>query len=186
MGLPLKKDVMTTEEFLVWENAQPDKHEFVAGEAFAMVGARRAHVTVSLNIATLLKQHLRGGSCRAFMADMKLEVKAAEAVFYPDVMVTCDAGDLAADLAMQRPTVIIEVLSESTAAYDRGDKFALYRHLDSLAEYALIDPDRRRIEVFRRMENGDWLFAASESERGLILKSLDFAAAPDAVFEDLA
>ena len=186
MGLPLEKGVMTVEEFLVWENAQPDKHEFVAGQVFARGGARRTHVTVAGNCCVLLKQHLRGGPCRAFMADMKLEVKAAESVFYPDVMVTCDAGDLAADLAMQRPTVIIEVLSESTAAYDRGDKFALYRHLDSLREYALIDPDRRRIEVFRRMDNGDWLLAASESERGLILKSLDFAAAPDAVFEDLA
>ena len=85
---------------------------------------------------------------------------------------------------MNHPTAIIEVLSESTAAYDRGDKFASYRLIESLREYALIDPDHRRVEVFRHMENGDWLLAASESGQSLILKSLEFALGLDAVFED--
>jgi Uma2 family endonuclease len=148
-----------------------------------MGGARRAHVTVAGNCFAKLKEHLRGGPCRAFMADMKLEDKTADAVFYPDVLVTCHADDLKADLAMAHPKVIIEVLSESTAAYDRGGKFAAYRQLASLQEYALIDPDARTVEVFRRMESGDWLLAASE--RDLILKSLDFAAGLDVVFEDV-
>ena len=185
MVLPQRQVVMTTEEFIAWEDQQPDKHEFFAGEVFAMGGARRIHVAVTLNIAAKLKDHLRGGPCRAFMADMKLEVKTAEAVFYPDVLVTCHPDDLKADLAMRHPKVIIEVLSESTAAYDRGDKFAAYRQLESLQEYALIDPDARRVEVFRRMESGDWLLMASESDKGLILKSLDFAAGLEAVFEDI-
>jgi len=185
MALPQSKETFTREDFIAWENAQADKHEFVAGEVFAMVGARRVHVAISLNIAAKLKNHLRSGPCRAFMADMKLEVKAADAVFYPDVLVTCHPDDLKAEIAMHHPTVIIEVLSESTAAYDRGDKFASYRQIESLREYALIDPDSRRVEVFRRMDNGDWLLAASESGQGLILKSLDFAAGLDAVFEDV-
>lgn len=185
MGLPQPQTRLTRTEFIAWENQQPDKHEFVAGEVFAMVGARRTHVTVTGNCFALLKNHLRGGPCRAFMADMKLEVETADAVFYPDVLVTCHPDDLKADLAMRHPTAIVEVLSDSTAAYDRGDKFAYYRQLISLREYALIDPDHRRVEVFRRMDNGDWLLAASESEKGLILKSLDFAAGLDVVFEDL-
>ncbi|MBI5329286.1 MAG: Uma2 family endonuclease [Betaproteobacteria bacterium] len=185
MGLPQRKHIMTAQEFIDWENAQPDKHEFLAGEVFAMVGARRIHVAITLNIAAKLKDHLRGGPCRAFMADMKLQVQTADAVFYPDVLVTCHPDDLKADLTMSHPKVIIEVLSESTAAYDRGEKFALYRQLESLQEYVLIDPDTRRIEVFRRMDSGDWLLAASESAQGLILKSLDFKADPDAVFEDV-
>jgi Uma2 family endonuclease len=176
---------MTTEEFITWEALQPDKHEFVAGEVFAMGGARRVHVAVSGNCFAKLKEHLRGGPCRAFMADMKVEVKTAAAVFYPDVLVTCHPDDLKADLAMQYPKVIIEVLSDSTAAYDRGDKFATYRQLESLQEYALIDPDARRVEVFRRMDSGDWMLMASESDQGLILKSLDFAADLDTVFEDV-
>lgn len=185
MGLPQQQVVMTTEEFIAWEDLQPDKHEFVAGEVFAMGGTRRVHVAVTLNIATKLKDHLRSGPYRAFMADMKVEVKTASAVFYPDVLVTCHPDDLKADLAMQHPKVIIEVLSESTAAYDRGGKFAAYRQLQSLQEYALIDPDARRVEVFRRMDSGDWLLMASESDQGLILKSLDFAADLDTVFEDV-
>jgi len=185
MVLPQRQVVMTTEEFIAWEDQQPDKHEFVAGEVFAMGGARRIHVATTGNCFAKLKEHLRGGPCRAFMADMKLEVKTAEAVFYPDVLVTCHPDDLKADLAMRHPKVIIEVLSESTAAYDRGDKFAAYRQLESLQEYALIDPDARRVEVFRRMESGDWLLMASESDKGLILKNLDFAAGLEAVFEDI-
>jgi len=185
MGLPQRQVVMTAEDFIDWENQQPDKHEFVAGEVFAMGGARRVHVAVTGNCFAKLKAHLRGGPCRAFMADMKVEVQTAAAVFYPDVLVTCHPDDLKADLVMAHPKVIVEVLSESTAAYDRGGKFAMYRQLESLREYVLIDPDARRVEVFRRQDSGDWLLMASESGQGLILKSLDFAAPLDVVFEDV-
>ncbi len=185
MGLPQRQVVMTAEDFIDWENQQPDKHEFVAGEVFAMGGARRVHVAVTGNCFAKLKEHLRGGPCRAFMADMKVEVQTADAVFYPDALVTCHPDDLKADLAMAHPKVIIEVLSQSTAAYDRGGKFAMYRQLESLREYVLIDPDARRVEVFRRQDSGDWLLMASESDQGLILKSLDFAAPLDVVFEDV-
>lgn len=185
MGLAQRKTEMSTRDFIDWENAQSDKHEFLAGEVFAMVGARRVHVIVAGNCFALLKQHLRGGPCSAFMADMKLEIAAARAVFYPDVLVTCHPEDLGAETVMRHPKVVIEVLSDSTAAHDRGEKFAAYRRLDSLEEYALVDPDRRTVEVFRRMPGGDWLLAASEADRGLILHSLGFAAPPEAVFEDL-
>lgn len=183
MGLAAEKPTLSAADFLAWEAQQPEKHELFQGEAFAMVGARRVHVTVSLNVASLLKTHLRGTSCRAYMADMKL--RAAENIFYPDVMVTCHPEDLRAETVMSQPKAIVEVLSDSTAGFDRGGKFAAYRQIDSLEEYALIDPDRLSIEVFRRTPNGDWLLAASEAGRGLLLKSLDFAAPPEAVFEDV-
>jgi Uma2 family endonuclease len=184
MGLPKRKtDFPTTEAFLAWEEAQPDKHEYIGGEVFAMVGARRVHVAVAFNTATLLKSHLRGTPCRAFISDMKLDIGGD--VFYPDVLVTCHPADLAADLAMRHPKVIVEVLSESTAACDRGQKFAAYRRIAELEEYALIDPERRSIEVFRRTDSGDWLLMASEAERGLVLRSIDFVASAAAVFEDV-
>lgn len=183
MGPAGDKPPLSAADFLAWEAQQPEKHELFQGEAFAMVGARRVHVTVSLNVASLLKTHLRGTSCRAYMADMKL--RAAENIFYPDVMVTCHPEDHLAETVMSQPKVIVEVLSDSTAGYDRGGKFAAYRQIDSLEEYARIDPDRLSIEVFRRTPNGDWLLAASEAGRGLLLKSLDFSAPPEAVFEDV-
>lgn len=177
---------MSRSEFLRWETSQATKHEFWSGEVFAMVGARQIHVQVAGNCFALLKAHLRGKPCRAYMADMQLEVVAANAVFYPDVFVSCDPADLAADRVLSRPTVVIEVLSDTTAAFDRGRKFAACRQLPSLREYALIDPDARSVEIFRRTESGDWLLATHDSERGLVLASLGFAAGLADVFEGLA
>ena len=185
MTLPKEASGMTRAEFLAWEEQQLTKHEFVDGEVFAMVGARQIHVVVAGNCFALLKAHLRSRPCRALISDMQLEVESADAVFYPDVMVACDPRDLRAERTLRHPTVIIEVLSESTAAYDRGQKFALYRQIDALQEYALIDPDRRSVEVFRRTETDDWLLATRDSERGLVLRSLEFEAQLAAIFEDI-
>lgn len=175
--------------YLAWE-AQQDtgiRHEYWQGEVFAMTGARQVHVIVSLNVASLLKNHLRGSGCRVWMADMQLEVQAADAVFYPDVFVSCQAADLAAERVAREPRVVIEVLSESSASTDRGPKLAAYRHIASLQEYVLIDPDARSIDIFRRTDNaaGDWLLATRDAQRGLILPSLDFESLPGrAMFED--
>lgn len=184
MALPAENSSMTRQEFLAWESTQTEKHEFWQGEVFAMTGARQIHVIVTLNVATLLKAHLRGSGCRVFMADMQLEVEATNAVFYPDVFVTCHPADLRAERSLKHPKVIIEVLSNSTAAYDRGAEFAAYRNLSSLQEYVLIDPDLRTVEIFRRTENDDWLLSTRDSERALILRSLDFEARLNDVFED--
>jgi len=148
----------SADDYLAWEERQETKLEYVCGEVFAMVGARREHVVVTLNLASALKQRLRGGPCQAYVADLKLRVEAADAFFYPDVMVSCDQRDHAAGLFISHPTLIAEVLSESTAAYDRGDKFAAYRTLPSLQEYVVVDVRARRLESFRRASDGDWLF----------------------------
>ncbi len=185
MSLPAEKLKMTVEEFLAWEETQPEKYELANGEVrlherYTRKGAR-LHVTVTGNVAAALKAHLRGGPCQAFINDMKLAV--AQSSFYPDILVTCDPQDLAADLVMHKPKVIIEVLSPSTANFDRGDKFLAYRQLASLEEYVLIDPESRQIEVYRRAGEGNWLLVTSDSPRGLILNSLDFLAPPEVVFE---
>ena len=138
-----------------------------------------------LNIATSLRQKLRGTPCRAYISDMQLEVMQADAVFYPDVMVSCHPEDLAAERVLHHPRVIIEVLSDSTAAYDRGAKFAAYRMLDSLQEYVLVDPERRSVEIFRRLPSNDWLLATGDSARGLVLAALELEIGLDEVFEDV-
>ena len=183
MGLLLENRFKTVAEFLDWEATQPEKQEFYNGEVFAMTGARRTHNIVAINLGTLLKTFLRTSKCRAFMTDMRIQ--AAENVFYPDILVTCYPDDLKADLVMRNPRVIIEILSPNTAAYDRGEKFAAYRQIESLQEYVLIDPDTQHIDVYRRMPENDWLLAASEAAHGLRLKSLDFHATLAEVFEDL-
>jgi Uma2 family endonuclease len=151
MGQALPK--FSFDEFIAWENAQPDKHEFVRGEVFAMVGARRVHNTLAGNVYASLKQQLKGSPCQAFIETAKLQTAAGD-IFYPDVFVTCDPQDLRTEQIFSAPTVIVEVLSPSTQAYDRGLKFTLYRSLPSLREYALVDPDTREVQLFRRGDDG--------------------------------
>lgn len=153
----VKKPAFTAEDFLAWESAEEQKHEFIAGEVFAMAGAGDAHVTISLNLASALRNHLRGSPCRTYIADMKLFVETADAFFYPDVFVTCAATDGERRDHKREAVLVVEVLSPSTAAYDRGRKFAYYRELASLQEYVLIDTDRLAVEVYRRDASGYWV-----------------------------
>jgi Uma2 family endonuclease len=157
MGNPAVTTPFTAADYLRWEAEQPDKHEYVAGEVFAMGGATRRHATVSLNLASALADALDGTPCRVYTADMKVEAARDTVYFYPDVVATCDPADHKADLAVRAPTLVAEILSPSTAAYDRGDKFALYRGISSLQEYLLIDPDKKTVELYRRGGDGLWV-----------------------------
>lgn len=147
------QEKLSLDDYLVWENAQPERHEFYRGEAFAMVGVRRVHGVVSGNLFAALKSALRDGPCEVFTESLKVQV-ADEAVFYPDVFVTCHADDLRTEMVFRHPVLIVEVLSDSTQGYDRSLKFAMYRRIAELREYVLIDPDSRSVEVFRRNERG--------------------------------
>jgi Uma2 family endonuclease len=166
MTSPAIQSAFDAEAYLAWEDQQAEKHEYLRGEVFAMVGARREHVVVSGNLYAAFKQRLRGGPCQAYVADLKLRVETVDAFFYPDVMVSCDSRDHAAAQFIEHPTLIVEVLSESTAAFDRGDKFAAYRKLSSLQEYVLVDIPSRRVESFRRTAEQDWLFHEHRPDLG--------------------
>lgn len=174
----------TLEEFLAWEETQPERHEFIRGEVFAMVGARRVHGTVSGNVFAMLRSQLRGAPCRAFVEGMKLQV-ADDTVFYPDVFVTCDPADLRTEHVFRAPTVIVEVLSPSTESTDRGLKFAHYRRLPSVQEYLLVDPDRRTVELYRRGAEGLFTLYEPGEAREIALTSIGCVLALDEVFEGL-
>ncbi len=185
MGLPLFQPRFDRSAFLDWEADQPEKHEFLAGEVFDMVGARQDHVVVAGAVFARLREHLRGTRCRAYISDMKLEVLAADAMFYPDVMVSCDEADRQRPQAVQAPCLVVEVLSESTAAFDRGAKFGAYRQLPSLQEYLVVDIDRRHLELFRR-EAAGWVLHEAEGEpRHLWLASVGLGLKDDDAFGDL-
>jgi len=185
MGTPQPVISFSFEDYLAWESEQLEKHEFVRGEIFAMAEARRAHVTVSLNLASAFKAHLRGTPCRAYMADMKLRVEAADTGFYPDVLVSCDARDHAADVYLSHAVLVAEVLSDSTAAFDRGDKFADYRKLPSLQEYVIVDIDARRVECFRRNAENHWVLYDYAGEGECEFASIGLSLPLAAVFEDV-
>ncbi|HNK33121.1 MAG TPA: Uma2 family endonuclease, partial [Plasticicumulans sp.] len=133
MSVPATR--MSLAAFLDWEATQPERHEYVRGEVFAMTGASDRHNLVAGNLYMLLRTHLRGSPCQVFISDMKVRVDAADAIFYPDLLVTCSASDRSDRLAKRDPVVIVEVLSPSTAGYDLSAKFAHYRRLASLQEY---------------------------------------------------
>jgi Uma2 family endonuclease len=176
---------ISVEEYLAGEAVAPVRHEYVAGEVFAMAGATEEHATIALNVAVLLRAHVRGSPCRVYIADMKLRVEPASAFFYPDVFVTCDARDAAEPLAKRHARVIIEVLSESTEGYDRGAKFGDYRRMESLEEYVLVDSRSRSCEVFRRRPEG-WLLDPVPEGGRLVLQSIGFECPLDALYEDVA
>ena len=175
---------ITVDDYLAGESVSPIKHQYVAGEVFAMAGASEEHVTIALNVAALLRAHVRGGPCRVYIADMKLRVERARAFFYPDVFVTCEAADAAEPTVKARARVVVEVLSESTEAYDRGAKFASYRQLPSLEEYVLIDSRSRCVEVFRRHPDG-WMLHPVPDDGRLDLATLGFDCTLDAIYEDV-
>ncbi len=175
----------TAEDFLAWEETQVEKHEFVAGEVFAMTYIRQAHVMVSGNIAVALKLRLRGTAYLAYAVAMKLRVEAVDALFYPDVMVSGHPDDRKADQFLSHPTLIVEVLSDSTEAYDRGGKFAAYRNLASLKEYLIVDIDARRVECFRRTADNDWLLHDYIGETECELRSLDIRIPMSEICEDI-
>jgi Uma2 family endonuclease len=185
MALAQEKTTLSEQEYLAWEAEQIDKHEYVAGEVFGMVGARRVHVIVAGNIFAQLREHLRGMPCQALIADMKLRVQAMDAFYYPDVMVTCHDADKVAELYIEHPKLIIEILSDSTAAYDRGEKFAAYRKIDSLEEYVLVDIDRKGVESFRRQDDGRWLLSDFTGSENCLFESVKLTMTMARIFEDV-
>lgn len=185
MSLPQPKIPFGPEDYLAWEHEQPLRHEYVEGEVFAMSGASDAHGTAALNLAATLRASLRGSPCKTFIADMKVHVEAANSFFYPDILVTCDPRDRTPEAShvKRHPLLIVEVLSPSTEAYDRGNKFAAYRRLASLQEYVLVSLDERRIEVFRRDATGHWVLYPFALDEELELSSIAFRCPVAEVFE---
>ena len=155
---------VTSAEYLAGEDQSEFKHEYLAGEIYAMVGATDTHVTTAGNLFVMLRQHLKGGPCKTYISDMKLHIATADAYFYPDVMVTCSDKDRENHLAKSEPILIAEVLSPSTEAYDRGRKFSIYRQLPTLQHYWLIDTINRTIDTYARTPDDEWLLHSYDSE----------------------
>src|SRR5450755_1350523 len=183
MGLSLHK--MTLAEFLQWEDAQAQRHEFYRGEVFAMVGGTARHNRVILNLAGRINDHLDGTGCQVFAENMKVQL-ADDGSLYPDVMVTCGKAEAGDELVVTDPKLIIEVLSPSTKGYDKRDKFILYRTLPSLREYVLIDPEKRQVEVFTLAEAGSWLFKDQTDAGALTLHAIDLVMQFEQVFKGVA
>lgn len=158
MALSKSYAYFTAEEYLEIERVSPIKHEYVQGQIMAMAGASKAHVIIAGNLSALLVNHLRGKGCISYAMDMKVRLPALNLFYYPDLAVTCDDRDrISHEDFILHPQLIVEVLSDSTQAFDRGDKFSDYQSIAELQEYVLIHQNQVLVERFQRKSDNLWV-----------------------------
>jgi Uma2 family endonuclease len=186
MNEPARKLSATYPEYLAQELASDTKHEFLDGEIFAMAGGTPEHARLSSRVVGALLAQLRGRPCEAFSSDLRLRVLATGLATYPDVSVVCGRFEQDPEDAntLINPVVLVEVLSDSSEAYDRGEKFAHYRRIPSLREYVLVSQRRPRIEVFRRNEDGNWTLFEADASGSVQLVSIGCELSVDEVYSN--
>lgn len=166
--------LLTHEEYFALERATGERHEYVAGQVYAMVGGTGPHSEIAANTIITLGVRLRQRPCRVYTSDMRIAIGKADMYVYPDLSVACGEPQFTArGTALLNPTVIIEVLSPSTARYDQGQKFLRYQQIESLRDYVLIEQDMPFVQVFSRDDQGRWVWSAAEGmEATLALPSI--------------
>ncbi len=174
---------LTPDEYLELEENSLEKHEYINGQVYAMAGTTDRHNIIVGNLYVLLRDHLRGTNCRIYFSDLKVQLEERNCFYYPDLLVTCSEEDLATATYKRFPKLIIEVLSDSTEAFDRGNKFADYRTLESLEEYVLINTTRPHLDCFRHNQEGIWIFQSYQQEI-FELKSINFSGAMQQLYDD--
>ena len=166
---------ISPEEYLEGERVSPIKHEYRRGHVYAMTGAKKPHIVISSNLVRWLGNHLDGTDCLVLTSDIKVRLEEANCYYYPDIAVTCDEREInSTEDFILYPSLIVEVLSSSTATFDRGDKFADYQTASSLQEYVLITQSEIQIECFRLNAEGNWVSQIYRQGDELELTSINF------------
>jgi Uma2 family endonuclease len=177
MRKPVKLIRVSEAEYLASEEHSQTRHEFVDGYVFAMSGGTQAHNLICTNIAAFLHTRLRGKGCRASVNDLKVKIESARSFYYPDVIVDCAEFNPRGLFAI-RPTLIVEVLSPSTASIDRREKLMAYQKLASLKEYLIVYQDRQHVDLYRKDADEEWLSFILHADDELVLESLPGGATP--------
>lgn len=175
---------LTYEQYLALERASDDKHEFAGGELFAMSGAKRAHNVATANVSRLFGNALRDRPCVVFSPDMRVRT-ADDVAAYPDVTVVCGKLEFsdAEEDELRNPTVIVEVLSDSTEAYDRGDKLAHYQTIASLRDVVFVATKVARLDHYTRHEDGSWVRRSHVRGETASVASVGVSLSVDDVYE---
>ncbi len=176
----------TPEEYLEIERISPIKHEYLQGQMVAMAGASKAHVIITGNLCALLVNHLRGTGCIPYATDIKVRLPSLNLFYYPDLAVTCDDRDrISNEDFILYPKLIVEVLSDSTEAFDRGDKFADYKMIPQLEEYVLIHQKQILVERFERKFNNLWVPQIYRAGDTIEFASIGFSCAIATLYETI-
>lgn len=185
MGVTAPRRHYTLEDYLgVEEMSSNVKHELVAGEIFAMAGGSVEHAALSGALIYMLTAHLRGGACRAYSSDLRIRILEADVATYADASVVCDPveRDPESPTHVTNPRVVFEVLSPSTAQYDRGEKREHYQRLQSLDEFVLVAQDVCRVELWKRVDEG-WSHRTYGAGEEVPLDSIEFSLGVDELYE---
>ncbi|MEG3879868.1 Uma2 family endonuclease [Microcoleus sp. herbarium19] len=175
----------TPEEYFAWEEQQLEKHELIDGRVYAMSGGTQNHSAIAINLLLSIKTHLRGNQCRVFNSDLKVNILNTRNYTYPDLSVTCDPRDNSSPQYITYPCLIVEVLSDSTEAYDRGKKFDKYRRNPNLIDYVLVSSDEMAIDIYHKNDAGDWLILSYRSGDRVELKSIGLSLAIEQFYEEI-
>jgi Uma2 family endonuclease len=176
---------VSPEVYLQGERVSPIKHEYRKGRIYAIVGAKKPHIVLSANLAKILGNHLDDISspCLVLTSDIKIRLEEANCYYYPDIAVVCDDREInSTDDFILYPVLIIEILSKSTEAFDRGEKFTDYQTCPTLQEYVLVHQDRVKIECYRRGESGIWTEQSYEAGDEVEFASVGFRGAIDPIY----
>lgn len=180
------KPYMSYVDFVAFERASDTKHEWLDGVVYDMSGGTIPHARLAAAVSAALGPQLRGKRCAVFSSDLKIKVLETGLATYPDVSVVCGSVELDPnnDHAITNPKVIVEVLSDSSEAYDRGGKFAHYRRIPSLMEYVMVSQKEPRIEVFRRTSSNTWELTEALAGQTAKLTSIECELSVDEIYAD--
>lgn len=176
---------LTPEEYFVWEGKQLEKHEYLDGEVYAMSGGSKNHSLISVRFITLFANHLEGGSCETGNSDLRVNIVDTNDYTYPDVSVTCDERDKTTTQYITYPCLIVEVLSDSTEAYDRGGKFRMYRNNPVLQDYLLVSSTSIEMDTYHKNDAGEWVILNYKAGDIIELKSINLSLAIEQVYRGL-
>ncbi len=187
MTAKLKKKSVSEEQYLELERAAPEKHEYFNGEIFDMAGMSEEHANIASNINASLHFQLKKRPCKSYQSDLRVYIPRTGLYTYPDVSVVCEKPELLPDAyldTLTNPVLIIEVLSPSTADYDKGAKFDHYRTIETLQEYIPVWQDKKRVARYTKRNDGSWVlndFIGEEAE--IILTSIDCRLTTEDIYE---
>lgn len=176
---------LTPEDYLIWEAHQPEKHEYIDGQIYAMGGGSKNHSLIAVRLLTLLANHLGNGPCEVGNSDLRVKIADLQNYTYPDISVTCDPRDQANDQYINYPCLIAEILSASTEAYDRGGKFRLYRQNPILVDYLLVSSTKLEIDLYHKDDVGNWLIFNYQAGDMVELKSINLSFPVEQIYRGL-
>ena len=180
---------ITQEEYLAAERLATEKHEYFQGEIFAMSGTTIEHSVIAVNCITELRNKLKGKNCRPYESNLRIYIPPNSLYTYPDISIICGGVDTTDDKfdTATNPTVIFEILSKSTRDYDKGGKFTLYRDIETLKEYILIDSEKIGVEKFTRNPDNTWLLTEFKTiESSFEITTISVKLSLSDIYEDVA